>query len=94
MGLMYHYLPQRLNREVQTWTRLSHPNIAPFYGITRETNGLVGLISPFFQKGNIVDYINSLDKSKTDVLKLVRPIGYPYSPDTIFLPDDRNRVGR
>lgn len=67
----YRSFSQRLNREVHAWTRLSHPNIAAFYGITRETNGLVGLVSPFFEKGNIVDYINSLDKASMDVLKLV-----------------------
>ncbi|KAF8588987.1 kinase-like protein, partial [Ramaria rubella] len=64
----------RINREVHTWTGLSHKNIAQLYGITRETNGSVGLISPFFKNGNIVAYMKSPDTPNLDVLKIMMDI--------------------
>ncbi|KAF8483207.1 kinase-like domain-containing protein, partial [Gautieria morchelliformis] len=61
----------RISREIRAWTGLQHPNIARLYGTTREANGSIGLISHFFECGNIVDYIKSADKSKLNILKLL-----------------------
>jgi serine/threonine protein kinase len=65
------YSSQRISREVRVWTGLQHPNIASLYGITLEANGSMGLISPFFERSNVVEYIKSTDLSESNLLKLV-----------------------
>ncbi|KAF5353275.1 hypothetical protein D9756_008130 [Leucocoprinus leucothites] len=48
-------------KEAILWGQLHHPNIAPFYGIyhLNEPRNRVCLVSPWMQRGNLVDYLNA-----------------------------------
>lgn len=47
---------------MNAWTGLEHPNVGLLYGFTREDDDRIGFISPFYEKGDIVQYIR---KEKT-----------------------------
>jgi len=48
---------RRLIRESNTWLRLSHPNIQPYYGHCANLAPSVALISPFCGNGTVMHYI-------------------------------------
>ena len=54
------------------WSRLSHPNLLPFYGIyyLEDNHGRVCLVSPWMNNGNIKDYLPT--NSSVDRVLLVR----------------------
>ncbi|KAF9443788.1 kinase-like protein [Macrolepiota fuliginosa MF-IS2] len=45
-------------RETMVWSRLTHPNLLPFYGIYRSGDHLC-LVSPWKEDGNISDYLKT-----------------------------------
>ncbi|TEB37673.1 kinase-like protein [Coprinellus micaceus] len=51
----------RLVREAKVWSRLAHPNVTPFLGISFDVGqGQVGapaLICPYYSKGNLTKYL-------------------------------------
>lgn len=57
---------KRLLREMNAWTGLEHPNVGLLYGFTREDNDRIGFISPFYGKGNIVQYIKKERKNMSN----------------------------
>ncbi|KAG8963598.1 hypothetical protein FRC03_002793 [Tulasnella sp. 419] len=49
---------KRFLREATIWARLTHPNIVPFLGLTWENSIVAGLVSPWYDNGNIVEYLH------------------------------------
>lgn len=58
---------QRLAREITTWSTISHPNVAPILGFA--ATPIVSLISPWYEKGNVRDYLKTAPNANR--LKLV-----------------------
>ncbi|KAG8944683.1 hypothetical protein FRC04_001647, partial [Tulasnella sp. 424] len=56
----------RLAREITTWSTIAHPNVAPILGFA--ATPLVSLISPWYEKGNVRDYLKTAPNA--DRLKL------------------------
>ncbi len=54
------------------WSRLSHPNVLPFYGIYKvdERLGSVCLVSPWMESGNVNEYLK--EQPEAPRLPLVR----------------------
>ncbi|KXN91804.1 hypothetical protein AN958_11954 [Leucoagaricus sp. SymC.cos] len=52
-------LLKKLSHEALLWGQLSHPNILPFYGIhiNEVRRNRFGLVSPWMENGNIVNYL-------------------------------------
>jgi len=49
---------QRLQRELDVWSRLTHANVLPFYGTCEDViPGRVALVSPWMDYGNLPSYI-------------------------------------
>ncbi|KAG6833120.1 hypothetical protein H0H87_011228 [Tephrocybe sp. NHM501043] len=46
-----------IRHEVQIWSRLSHPNVLPFYGACLESSKQPFIVSEFCVAGNAIDYI-------------------------------------
>ncbi|KAF9004231.1 hypothetical protein BDQ17DRAFT_1305004 [Cyathus striatus] len=49
-------------REAVLWRQFHHPNILPFYGVhlwRREPQPLVCLVSPWMEKGNVLEYLQN-----------------------------------
>ena len=59
-------------KEAILWSRLSHPNLLPFYGIyyLEDNHGRVCLVSPWMNNGNIKDYLP--ENPRVDRILLVR----------------------
>ena len=60
--------PQRFCREAVLWKRLTHENILPFMGVSRDI-GEFCLISPWMSNGTIMEYIR--DNNQINLLELV-----------------------
>lgn len=52
-------ISRRLVRESNTWLRLSHPNIQPYFGHCANLAPSVALISPYCGNGTVMHYIRS-----------------------------------
>ncbi|KAH0582151.1 hypothetical protein H2248_011805 [Termitomyces sp. 'cryptogamus'] len=48
-----------LSREIMPWAQISHENVLPFYGIhpLGDGRGRFGIVCPFFDNGDVVDYL-------------------------------------
>lgn len=64
--------PQCLNKELATWSRLNHPNIATFLGVASYGGHLPALVLPFYANGNALDYVKN--HPDTNILRLVSGI--------------------
>ncbi|KAG6827642.1 hypothetical protein H0H92_011008 [Tricholoma furcatifolium] len=68
-----HPFRERWNREMQVWKSLSHPNILPFIGVTRNiASPTPGLVSPWMEKGNIAQYLTTTPS--VDRLQLMKSV--------------------
>ncbi|KAG8943240.1 hypothetical protein FRC03_002579 [Tulasnella sp. 419] len=59
-NIPYKILHRRFCQEVVLWSKLQHPNIVPLLGymVTRDNiTAFPGLISPWYQKGDVVSYL-------------------------------------
>lgn len=56
----------RLAREITTWSTIAHPNVAPILGFA--ATPIVSLISPWYEMGNVRDYLKTAPNA--DRLKL------------------------
>ncbi|KAG8941296.1 hypothetical protein FRC04_004615 [Tulasnella sp. 424] len=56
----------RLAREITTWSTIAHPNVAPILGFA--ATPIVSLISPWYENGNVRDYLKTAPNA--DRLKL------------------------
>jgi len=67
---------KRFQREVNIWSRLNHENILPFLGLVdlflESNEAQKGLISPWMQHGNCIDYLNKYPDANR--LPLIRGI--------------------
>ncbi|KAG8919424.1 hypothetical protein FRC01_001295, partial [Tulasnella sp. 417] len=59
---------QKLTKEVAVWKNLHHPCIAPLMGFTVHPS--IALISPWYENGNVEEYILSLQRRKQDCDRL------------------------
>lgn len=66
-----HFSLQALKREVRVWTKLSHPNVTPFYGFCTDIGRpeIPSLVSPLYEHGNIMHYLKT--NPNIDKLNLV-----------------------
>ncbi|KAG5634198.1 hypothetical protein H0H81_002972, partial [Sphagnurus paluster] len=90
-----------ISREAILWGQLFHPNILPFYGIHR-TRKDVSLVSPWAEKGNIVDFLkkNEIKNRILLCLDVARGLSYMHENDIIhgdikgvnILVDDSHRA--
>ncbi|KAG6329591.1 hypothetical protein ID866_9497 [Astraeus odoratus] len=46
--------------EVHSWSKLSHKNILPYFGITTQLNLTVSLVSQWMYKGNAREYVQDV----------------------------------
>ncbi|KAJ7312254.1 kinase-like domain-containing protein [Mycena albidolilacea] len=51
----------KLQREVNVWCRLDHPNIMPLLGITYDFGTSLSMVSPWLRKGTLHAYLESSD---------------------------------
>ena len=49
---------QRLNRETRVWHSLSHPNVMPFLGLCSNIGPSPAMISPLYDNGDVVRYLD------------------------------------
>ena len=72
---------QNLLREAELWSRLNHPNITPFYGISFDLGrpDAPCLICPYFKNGNVAKYLKM--NPRANRLKLVRSLCNEMSND-------------
>ncbi|KAG9038308.1 hypothetical protein FS837_001287 [Tulasnella sp. UAMH 9824] len=65
---------QKFIQEVTIWGNLSHDRIAPLMGFTLQPS--IALISPWYENGNVQQYLKSLEAQKQDCdrLKLLHEI--------------------
>ncbi|KAJ7896897.1 kinase-like domain-containing protein [Mycena leptocephala] len=56
------------------WSRLEHPNLLPFLGISLDLGPSPALITPFCQSGSIMKYLTDAPKSPQERLVLVSDI--------------------
>lgn len=50
---------KRLNRESHIWHTLSHQNILSFLGISRDVGPSPALISPLYENGEAITFVNN-----------------------------------
>ncbi|KAG8919796.1 hypothetical protein FRC01_001106 [Tulasnella sp. 417] len=60
---------KRLNKETKIWMTLNHPNIAPLLGYDDEK--MFCMISPWFENGNINEYVHRTNPTAQERLVLV-----------------------
>ncbi|KAJ8082917.1 hypothetical protein PM082_008774 [Marasmius tenuissimus] len=59
-------------REAIVWRQLKHPNVLPFFGIYRlEHTQQLCLISPWMEKGNLVEFLKATKREDVDHYTLV-----------------------
>ncbi|KAK1218098.1 MAP kinase kinase kinase activity protein [Marasmius sp. AFHP31] len=63
-------------REAIVWKQLDHPNILPFLGIyyLDDTRQRICLVSPWMERGNLVEYLKDTPRESVDHLALVLDI--------------------
>lgn len=61
-----------MNREMDIWGRLEHPNVVPLRGYAVEDDGTPQLISPWYSFGDILAYLET--HPLADRIKLVRQV--------------------
>ncbi|KAI0075454.1 kinase-like protein [Panus rudis PR-1116 ss-1] len=49
---------KRFERELNLWSRLSHPNILSFLGIVTDIGNFLHMVSPWQDEGNVLEYSN------------------------------------
>lgn len=50
---------RRLNRETRVWHSLSHMNVMPFLGLCDEIGPSPAMISPLYDNGDVIRYLNN-----------------------------------
>ncbi|KAF9260340.1 hypothetical protein L218DRAFT_872693 [Marasmius fiardii PR-910] len=77
-------LSQEFIREAVVWRQMKHPNLLPFLGIYHlEHNQQLCLISPWMEKGNLIEYLRSTPRKDVEhytlVFDLIPPLVLVYS---------------
>ncbi|KAH7920563.1 kinase-like protein [Leucogyrophana mollusca] len=67
-------------REAIIWSRLSHPNLLPFYGVFYPDgeHSTISLISPWMEHGHIEKYLKSFPETDRELLALDIGLGVEY----------------
>jgi len=60
-----------MEREVQVWSQVKHPNLLPFFGICKGLAPWPVLVSPFYEFGHVGEYLKKFPEA--DRQALVRP---------------------
>ncbi|KAJ6466784.1 kinase-like domain-containing protein [Mycena sanguinolenta] len=61
---------KEFGREALIWRQLCHPNVLPFFGVYYLENRLC-LVSPWMEKGNMMDFLMNENPTNTDRLALI-----------------------
>jgi hypothetical protein len=59
-----------MEREVQVWSQVKHPNLLPFFGICK-LKGLAQwpvLVSPFYEFGHVGEYLKKFPEADRQAL--------------------------
>ncbi|KAJ8083220.1 hypothetical protein PM082_009092 [Marasmius tenuissimus] len=59
-------LTNEYQREAILWRQLKHPNVLPFLGIYKLETGQLCLISPWMEKGNLVEFLKATKREDVD----------------------------
>ncbi|KAF8633261.1 hypothetical protein AX17_004437 [Amanita inopinata Kibby_2008] len=61
----FEQLRKRLLREARVWSRLNHPHIAPFYGVSLDFDRRDSpcLVYPYYKSGDLVSYLKTVPKA-------------------------------
>ncbi|KAJ7247804.1 kinase-like domain-containing protein [Mycena rebaudengoi] len=51
-----------MEREVQVWSQVKHPNLLPFFGICKGLAQWPVLVSPFYEFGHVGEYLKNSQK--------------------------------
>ncbi|TFK17079.1 kinase-like protein [Coprinopsis marcescibilis] len=66
---------QHLMKEGELWSKLKHPNVAPFFGVTsfqqRTPLCTPALVTPFYGNGNLMQYAKTNSCSQRKLLELL-----------------------
>ncbi|KAH8108187.1 kinase-like domain-containing protein [Cristinia sonorae] len=62
---------KRFEREINVWSKLSHPHVLPFLGIVTNIGHFTHMVSPWQSNGNILEYVKFVD---LDVQSLQQPL--------------------
>ncbi|KAH7927211.1 kinase-like protein, partial [Leucogyrophana mollusca] len=67
-------------REAIIWSRLSHPNLLPFYGIfyLDDERSRISLISPWMEHGHVGEYLERFPRTDRELLALDISSGVEY----------------
>ncbi|TFK25012.1 TKL/TKL-ccin protein kinase [Coprinopsis marcescibilis] len=60
----------RFEREVKTWSSLRHDHILPFYGLVTNLGKHIHMVSPWQEKGNVLEYLKK--EPQADRFKLIK----------------------
>jgi len=69
---------EKLERELQRLNELCHQNILPFYGIVTDIGPRLYMVSPWQEKGNLLDYVKSTPQPNKNYLLLKSAAGLSY----------------
>ncbi|KAI0798115.1 kinase-like domain-containing protein [Abortiporus biennis] len=61
----------RIEREVNVWSRLSHPNVLRFLGIVTDIGHFIALVAPWQENGNISEFILRHGPAVIDPLEIM-----------------------
>ncbi|KAF9256325.1 kinase-like protein [Marasmius fiardii PR-910] len=74
-------------QEAIVWRQMKHPNVLPFLGIYHLENQQICLISPWMEKGNLVQYVRSTPRESIEHYTLVYDVAnglsYLHSKDIV-----------
>lgn len=65
---------KRLNREMDVWWKLDHPNIVPLWGFSNDMGPLPAPIAPWYENGNAADYVQKAGLGVEFRLQLLREV--------------------
>ncbi|KAJ7751155.1 kinase-like domain-containing protein [Mycena metata] len=69
---------QRMEREVQVWSEVKHPNLLPFFGICKGLAPWPVLVSPFYEFGHVGEYLKKFPEADRLALTVGAATGLTY----------------
>ncbi|KAJ7737339.1 TKL/TKL-ccin protein kinase [Mycena metata] len=72
---------RRMDREVRVWSQIAHPNLLPFLGVCNDLAQWPVLVSPFYEFGNVGDYLTKFPEVDRNALTVGAASGLEYLHD-------------
>ncbi|KAJ7315537.1 kinase-like domain-containing protein [Mycena albidolilacea] len=67
-----------MEREVQVWSQVKHPNLLPFFGICKGLAQWPVLVSPFYEFGHVGEYLKKFPEADRQALTVGAATGLAY----------------